>query len=234
MSGFACFTFNQIVARSPISKDINCLILESDPNPNYYAKGNFPPNKHIYDWHLYLPIKNKVNCFQDIVIRNLARLHDLFNLSLHISPGQMTLNNEYHQAIRINTKDINHIPLVIEELEKMGFKLMADKRIKEYKSELYFKKYTEFIEIEEGVYQDSLVPERFFFSIPNSIEFDRFTKGMEQIKNSCNFHLFDTYLVYLFVKGRVENLIGIYSNHCDKNRFGELKEQIKEVFLDNN
>ena len=230
LNGYACYTFNVNIARSPISNDIKQLVLESDPNPNYYSKGNFPPNKHVSDWHIYIPIKNSINCFQDIIIRNTAKLQKEFNLTLQVFPGQITLYNEEYQAVRINTNDINHIPLLINEMKKLGIEFLPDKNIKEYESLIYYKKYTEFIKIEDDVYVDSLVPDRYFFSIPTHIEFNTFIDGMSKIKNSCNFHLFDSFLVYLIEKNNVHDFIGIYSKHCDKNRFSELKDHIKTIF----
>jgi len=230
LDGYACYTFKVNIARSPISDEHKHLILESDSNPDYYSKGHFPPSKQQSDRHLYIPIKNRINCFQDIIMRNTAILHEKFNLTLNVFPGQITLHNENYQAVRINAKDTKQISLLIKELEKLGLIFMADKKTKEYESLIYYKKYTEFVKVEDDVYVDSLVPDRYFFSIPNHIEFNTFLDGMKNIKNSCNFHLFDSFLVYLIEKNNTHDFIGIYSKHCDKNRFGELKEHIKTIF----
>ncbi|OYT12853.1 MAG: hypothetical protein B6I19_08175 [Bacteroidetes bacterium 4572_114] len=105
-----------------------------------------------------------------------------------------------------------------------------DKKVDAYTSFIFFKKYTSFINIEKGVYQDESNQHRFFFEIPKQIEFNQFKKGMEQIKNNCDYHLFDSFLVFLFYKNKIKDFIGIYSQHCDKSRFGELKQEIKKHF----
>lgn len=53
-----CFRFEKKMDKSPLSSKNDCLLLESDPKPDYYAKGNFPPNQHDKSWYLYFPIKN--------------------------------------------------------------------------------------------------------------------------------------------------------------------------------
>ncbi len=53
IGGMTCFRFEKKMDKSPLSSKNGCLILESDPNPDYYAKGNFPPNKHDKSWHLF-------------------------------------------------------------------------------------------------------------------------------------------------------------------------------------
>jgi len=37
-------------------------------------------------------------------------------------------------------------------------------------------------------------------------------------------------LVSLFYKDKIKDFVGIYSKHCDQNRFGELSREIKKAF----
>jgi hypothetical protein len=84
--------------------------------------------------------------------------------------------------------------------------------------------------MEEGVYNDTNNKNRYFFEIPKHIEHDELKKGITQIKNNCDYHLFDSFIVTLFYKNGVRDFIGIYSLHCDETRFGELKKQISSIF----
>lgn len=231
LAGLTCYSSKSIVARSAMSDKLNCLLLESDPTPGYYAKNNFPVNKHVHDWHFYLPVKKQIVCFQDFILRHASIFRTQFNSDLRIYPGQMTLQNESHACIRINTKNINELPLLIEEFKKLGIQFMANKKIAEYESLIYFKKYTEFKKIEKSVYQDKNDNNRFFFEVPVLINFDEFLEGMVQIKNNCNYHLFDSFLSSIYIKNSTQDFIGIYSQHCDKSRFGELEKEIKMIFL---
>ncbi len=230
LHGLTCYNFIKEVARSPLSSEIKYLVLESDPTPDYYTRSNFPPNKRDAEMHLYLPIKKQVNCFQDIVLRETCCFNEEYKSDIHVTPGQMIFQNENLQAIRIRGSEMNYLPMLIEDLQKLGIEFMKDTKVKQYKSTIFYKKFTEFVKIEEDVYQDKDNVFRYFFAINCHIELDTFLKGMKTIKNNCDFHLFDSFLSFMFIKNKVQDFIGVYSEHCDKNRFGDLKQQIKEVF----
>ncbi|RLD89078.1 MAG: hypothetical protein DRJ02_02335 [Bacteroidetes bacterium] len=231
IDGIACFFIELMVARSPLSDHMNCLVLESDPMPDYYAKNNFPPNeKQVSDRHLFLPVRKTINCFQDVVFRKVNELNKKFNSHLSIYPGQITFQNEEHQCIRLNLKETDQLPQLIEEFEKLNIRFYSDKKVGAYQSLIYYKKHTVFENLEEGVYKDENNPNRYFFEISRQIEFDQFKKGIERIKNNCDYHLFDSFLVSLHFKNEINDFIGIYSKHCEKSRFKELKQEIIKQF----
>lgn len=229
--GLTCFTVDLEVGHSPLSEILNCLVLESNPEPDYYALNNFPPNeRYVNDRHIYLLAKYHKNCFQDIVLKASYKLKSRLHKDARIFPGQMTYHNKDYQAIRINTKTTKELPLLINELEKDGITLIGNRKIEPFESLIYYKKYLEFIELEDGVFHDNDNENRYFFKIPNFIEFLEFRIKMDKIKNNCNYHLFDSFLVSLFIKEAAHNFIGIYSKHCDRARFGELKKEINNLF----
>ena len=231
IDGLTCYLVELFVARSPLSGINGNLILESDPTPDYYAKGNFPPNKeHVSDRHLYLPVKKNVNCFQDVIYRKACQLTKKIDSVLSIYPGQMTFQNKEHQCIRININNDINLPELITEFSNLGVRFYSDKHVLTYSSLIYYKKYTDFDLIEEGVYNDKNNKNRYFFEIPRQINFDEFKEGIQNIKNNCDYHLFDSFVVSLFYKNEVKEFIGIYSLHCDEKRFGELKKQINSIF----
>ncbi len=230
LNGLTCYNFKKEVAHSPLSSELKCLILESDPTPDYYALNNFPPNKRDSEMHLFLPIKKSLNCFQDIVLRKTCCLNETFATDLHVTPGQLIFRNENHQCIRVRASETKHLKAVKDELEKIGIEFMSDTKINQYETTIFYKKYTEFVKIEENVYQDKANANRYFFPISNHIELNEFLEGIKTIKNNCDYHRFDSFLSFIFIKEKVQDFIGIYSEHCDKTRFGELKEQIKKIF----
>lgn len=231
INGLTCFSVESMVASSPLSEKMNHLILESDPTPDYYAKNNFPPNiEHIGNRHLYLLVRKSINCFQDVIYRRASNLIEKFGSGTNIYPGQMTFKNEDHQCIRLNLNNTEHLAQIISEFTKLGIHFFPNKKISDYSSFIFYKKYTSFIFIEDGVYQDEYNPNRYFFEIPKQIDFKKFKEGMAEIKNSCDYHLFDSLLVYLFYKNRIRDFISIYSKHCDKTRFGEFKKEIVKHF----
>ena len=89
---------------------------------------------------------------------------------------------------------------------------------------------SEFDQIEEGVYGEKNNKNRFFFVLNKQLEFEELSAGIQNIKSNCDFHLFDTFLSSIYLNSSIIDFIGIYSDHCDKNRFGELKENINKIF----
>jgi len=231
IDGLTCFTVELTVARSPLSANLGCLILESDPTPDYYAKSNFPPNENrVSDRHLLLPVKKSINCFQDVIYRKASLLAEKFGSVLSIYPGQMLFQNEERQCIRLNLNLTSQLSVLIKEFTDLGINFYPDKNTKPYSSLITYKKYTSFLNIEDGVYWDEKNPNRYFFEISNPVEFEQFKSGIEGIKNNCDYHLFDAFLVFLFFKDKVRDFIGIYSEHCATNRFSELRQEIKKTF----
>jgi hypothetical protein len=231
-SGLTCFSVKLKVSRSELSKDLHYLVLESNQSDGYYAKQDFPPNKlEDKDHHLFLLVKNNVICFQDIVLRHAALVSEKIDVNLHIAPGQMTYQNKSYQGIRINTKHTKYLSKVIEYAKELGIELLEDnKKLEPYVSLVYFKKYVEFEEIMDGVYKDVETSGRYFFKIPRPLEFEEFEQKIDTIKNNCNFRLFDSFLNHLFVKGKVVDFVGIYSQHCEEDRFGEFKMHLEKIF----
>ncbi|MEN8120880.1 MAG: hypothetical protein ABFS35_11060 [Bacteroidota bacterium] len=229
--GLTCFTVKLEVESCKKSKDLGVLLLESDHKPGYYSVHNFPPNKKKSSArHCYLLVKNSVNCFQDIVLRLAREVRQNIDRNIHITPGQMTFQNEEYQCVRINTRDLEYVPGLISNLKSIGIEFVSNRKVGKYNSLIYFKKYIEFIELMDGVYQDANLPGRYFFSIPKTLDYAEFESKIGMIKNSCEFHLFDAFLNHFFWKDHVQDFVGIYSEHCDENRFDELKEELKERF----
>ncbi len=230
LQGFTCYNLRTEIEYSSLSSTFKCLILETDARPDYYAKRHFPPSKKGSDFHLFLPIKNSVNCFQDIIFRNIYSLNEDKNIDLHITPGQIVFQNENHQCLRVRGTETEHLAMIIDKMKSLGIKFMKNIKVKSYTGTVFYKKYTEFIKLDSGIYQDKFNKFRYFFAIPNHIDIDEFLKGAIKIKNNCNFHMFDSFLSYIFIKNKVQDFIGIYSEHCDKARFGELKDQIQKIY----
>ncbi|MEN8116061.1 MAG: hypothetical protein ABFS16_03740 [Bacteroidota bacterium] len=229
--GLACYTVMKKLAKAPISKSLGHLVLESDPTPEYYSKNNFPVNKQVNDWNYYIPVKNQIICFQDIVLRNAHDIQKKIKSAAKIYPGQISFHHLNYSSIWVKSDSEDIIEPLIKEFEKLGFRFFNNRKVETFDSLIYFKKYTVFKKIGEGIYEDDNNADRFFFEIPDLINFEKFISGINRIKNSCNYHLFDSFLTSIFKKGTTQDFIGIYSKHCDKNRFDELKEEIQKTFI---
>ncbi len=228
--GLTCYTIKVSLYRSELSEGMKCLILESGADPDYYAQHHFPPNKTSEIRYLSLPIKNNISCFQDVVIRAVVKIRKKMGHGLDVFPGQIVYENKTMQCIHIQLKEEKRLDIIFEELRRRDIVFFSDKRVKPYDSILYIKRHTRFLKLQDGVFQDADDDGRFFFEIPHHINFEKFLKGMKQIKADCDYHLFDSFLAHYFIKDTVKDFIGIYSKHCDHNRFAELKENIKRIF----
>jgi len=231
-SGLACFNVKSSFSVSELSKEYRFLILESNQTPDYYSKQNFPPNADAAsERSLYLLVKNQVNCFQDLVLRHAAILSQKFQKQLHIYPGQIVYQAKPYQCIKIDTNDAGFLAEIIKLTKILNIDLVkVAKKVPDYETLLFYKKYIELNEISEGIYRDADNSARYFFLLPRNIEFAEFEQKIEAIKNNCNFHLFDAFLSQLFFKDRVYDFAGIYSQHCDETRLAEFKSNIDKIF----
>lgn len=230
-SGIACYNVNVKLGRSELSNEKGVLVLETNHQPDYYAKANFPPNKHQNNWRLFLIVKEHIDCFQDTVLKKAYQINKMLDTNVEINPGQLKFYNKEYQCIRleITTKEV--LGIIIDELKSLGITFLKDKKVEDYQTNLFFKRYTELIEIRDGVCKDIKISGRYFFPIESILELDEFRKGMDRIKHSCNFHLFDSFLSFMFIEGgKGQEFIGIFSNHCDEERFSELKKNIENIF----
>lgn len=231
LEGMTCFSLEQIVERSLLGEMLHHLVLESNPQPDYYAKSHFPPNQaRSYDRRLMLPIKKGIACFQDEVYRKACDLTRQIGDGISIYPGQMTYQNEMHQCIRINTKTTDHLPQIVDELEKLGLQFFSDRKVEPYNSFIYYKRFTGFTRLMPNVYHDNTTLYRYFFRVNGNVGFQDFQKGIEQIKNSCQFYLFDSFLASLFFRNQVIDFVGVYSEHCETERLVEFKNEVKKIF----
>jgi hypothetical protein len=230
-NGVACYNAMVKLGRSPLSNKHKILILETNHQPDYYALANFPPNKHQSNWRLFLLIKKHLNCFQDLVLKKAYQINKELSTDIDIMPGQIKFQKEEYQCIRINLTNTNLLETIINKIESIGIKFISDKRVNEFETIVFFKRYTELVKIGENIYKDYKIPGQYYFPIENNIEFNEFINGIKKIKNNCNFHMFDSFQLFMFTKnGKGQDFIGIFSDHCDENRFPELKESIKKFF----
>ncbi len=232
ISGFACFSLKVEVATFPSSHKHELLILESDPEPGYFSQGNFPQNlARNSDHHFYLVAKKPVSCFQEIIMKHAFYVKNKLQLNLHVGPGQMTFQNEVYPCVRIRTTEMDQFATFLKDLKKLNIEFFHHKlfqEVKPYVSLVQYKKYIEFKPIDDGIYADINDKNRHFIELTEDIEFDEFETMIENIKNNCNFNMFNASLVYLLQKERILHLVAVYSKHCDEGRLPEFRDFLKK------
>ncbi|MBN2236107.1 MAG: hypothetical protein JW729_01020 [Bacteroidales bacterium] len=229
-SGYLCF-FTRLELRSAETDDKNdWMILESNSEPGYYSKANFPINlRYPHDHHLFVVVKKPAPCFQDTVIRKSKEIIKEQKLSLHASPGQLILFISSYQCIRIRANEMDHIYPLINGLRSEGVEFLKNKKIKPYNSFVQYKKYIQLKPIYDGVFGDVETPNRYFIQVPRPVDFNEFEKIVEQVKYSCKFNHFDASLSYLNQGEHTFDFVALYSDHCDKERLQEFKGYIDQL-----
>jgi len=227
-SCFACVSSRQMMAKYP-ANDHGILILESSPETAYYSRAGFPENlKTVKDHHLYLVVKKPSPCFQDRVMRRSHRLKEELGISFHVAPGMITYRNRIYSTIRIRTSETELIPRFIEEFRKIGIRFLATRNVAPYEAFVQIKRYTDFVLMEPGIFRDADNPKRYFVTIPKDIDFEVFEDLIREVKNNCNFHMFDASLIYLNCGSRFLDMVSVYSDHCEEERLSELKNLLEE------
>ncbi len=229
-SCFACVSTKLMVAKFPSKENYGRLILESSPDPSYYSKAGFPENlRSVSDHHLYLVVKKPIPCFQDLVMRQCYILKEKLGIKLHVAPGQIGLLGKIYACIRIRTEDTSYLKTLLEEFRKLGIHFMADRPVKPYEAFIQIKRYTDFEIMEPGIYRDRENPKRYFVKIPGHIEYDVFEELIREVKNNCDFHMFDASLIYLNCGERFLEMVSVYSAHCEEERLPEMKKMLEEM-----
>jgi hypothetical protein len=229
-SCFACISTKLMVAKFPSKENYGFLILESSPDPFYYSRAGFPENlKSVSDHHLYLIVKKPIPCFQDRVMRQNFIIKEKLGINLHVAPGQIGFQGKTYSCIRIRTEDTSKLKVFIEEFRKMGIHFLSDHHVSPYEAFIQFKRYTDFVSLEPGIYKDGTNPNRYFLTISGDMEYKVFEELIHEVKNNCDFHMFDAALVYLNCGSRFIEMISIYSKHCEEERLPELKKTVEEL-----
>ncbi len=232
MEGMTTISVETLLARSPMCEKMGYFILESDPNPDYYAKANFPPNKHNSIWYLFFIIECPTRNQQESVLRNISAKKSDEGILCNIAFGELDFHAKNYSFLRMNieTEDSQELSLLCKELQGLGIKFKKDRKAAPWVSKRTFVKYTEFVEIGDGIYKEASNDSRYFFSIPGLVSLDELYSRMNKIKNNCNFHHFDSFLASLPSKNKFLDFVGIYSDHCKIERLPELNKEIKKLF----
>lgn len=230
LEGLTRYLLKRTVAHSPLSNHLKKLVLETDPVPDYYARGNFPPNKRDRNMHLYIPVKNNLADFCEKVLLMGRILNKKYDYNFHINPSQMVFNNQQCSCLRIRNEDITKLKIIIDEFSKQNFAFFDNKKVEMYESSIFYMHYTQFKRLDEDIYQDIDTEFKYFFAVNEHIGLDELLKRIQVIKNNCDFHLFDAFSAYLFGKYKIQDFVGIYSENCDSTRFPEFKVQLNKSF----
>ncbi len=228
-SELTCITRNYKLKYFDFNNKFKYLLLNSGEAKGYYSRGNFLFNQSkLLDFHLFLVVKKGVSCFQDIVIREGVKLSKKFDLAKHIAPGQIIFENKPTLVVRIRPVEFENLNLIIEALQKHGIEFVKNKKVQTFETKAFYKKYYEFKELADGIYQEDASTKRFFIKMPKSIEFEEFKKLIKEIECTSKFHLFEYFLAELYHKNTIINFAGVFSSNCIVDNFEVLKSELEK------
>ncbi len=229
-SGYFCFFTKLELSSFESTNKQDWMILESNAEPGYYSKANFPINeRHRHDHHLYIVVKKAIPCFQDMVLRKSGEIIREHKLSMNASPGQLTLFSSTYQCIRIRARELDQIYPLIDGLRLAGIEFLKHKKVSSFSSFVQHKKYIHLEMLSEGVFLDTNEPNRYFVLVPHPLDYTQFEKLIEDIKYSCKYNHFDASLAYLNQGDQTFDFIEVYSDHCHKDKLKEFKEHIDRL-----
>ena len=149
---------------------------------------------------------------------------------MHIYPGWMTFHNEDFLCIRLDTDHSDQIPALINDLRKYGLVFVPDRKADKYSGYIFYKKFIEFLQVADRVFQDKDHPNRYFFPIPKQADVSDLKHKTEIIKNNCNIYLFDSFLADLFIDNAFMDFYGIYVHQSDKDLTATLRKEIDKHY----
>ncbi len=229
LSNFVCISQDVILSVFDNTK-ISKFILSSNHTEGYYER--LPSEKHkIKEHHLFLLVKNNVTCFQDRVFRTIAKYEEQNNVDINAYPGRLTFRNIEYNAIRFRESEINEIEKIIPFWEENNIEFFnKKKKCEPYFTVVQFKKHIEAEELKCCIYKDTTSKHIYYVRLTENIEFDRFTKIIDYVRNNCDFRCFEASLVYSITHNyHVENYAMLYSPKCKEERLTEFQEKAEQA-----
>jgi hypothetical protein len=210
-----------------VSADMNCnhLILEtSEPFPGYHG-ANLPPNLHTDS--LFMVTKLMYN--DEKIIRSIQQIkagedHPEFDGT----PGTVHIYNKPVGVIRIKETTYDKIPALVKLFEETGIEFKKKKKISPYQSIIKIRKFFKMHMIEDGIYQDDVIPQMHYLAIPKNLRWQSFEKITMDIKYNIDDNNFDAALVYVFYEEGIMDLVRIFDLNSSLKKLKCIREKYLE------
>ncbi len=222
ISKFICVS--EEVEISKYETDLPYLILESNRMVGFY---NYVPNERNVSiaHHYFILMKKGIPCFQDRVFRSISFYEKDSGNILHVYPGHMNVHGKEYNFIRIRQSELEEVLGMLSYFDKRNIEFEPQKRFSSIRTVIQFKEMVDMEEIKSGVYRDKSAHHVFFLPITIDIEYLKFHKMVDYIRNNCDFKHFEASLVYSVGSDyKVKDYAKIYSPNCEENRLLEFEE----------
>ncbi|MEA3444936.1 MAG: hypothetical protein U9R19_09465 [Bacteroidota bacterium] len=229
IQAFGCTTKKETLTSYIQEKPLKEFILEAnEPFPGYYCRGDLPLGQNCKPAYLFFIIKPGIICTEDNIIRVTQKIKQQYNFEFDACPGQLTLFNNPQPHIRIQAEDFSIVPDLIKAYKEHGISFQKNKNVKPYTSMIRIKKYFDLEFLSDGVYK--LKDDEFFkyIRIPKEIDWKLFETITMTIKNTYDFKNYDYALTAIYQKCGFEDYIRIFSENCDCEKLGMLRQKYVE------
>ncbi|MBN2273216.1 MAG: hypothetical protein JXK95_02695 [Bacteroidales bacterium] len=201
----------------------NTLVLESQHAfPGISSPSDEEKPGAIYFSTLYRYFPEKIN-------RLAKALKEYFNRDWWSATGELSVKKKIYPFIRIKgLSRYDQIPLVQEFYKKNDIKFMPYKKINaEGKIKVY--KHFKIIELFDGIYRDLYETEKFYFVIPEPINWNNLSYLTRHIKSTINNPEFDAALGTINRFNGPEDVIRIYDRDKTFERALDLRNQYNKA-----
>jgi len=201
-----------------------CICEASNPYANYY--GQLPNSANPNSIFLF----TKQFYYLEEIISYSKKVEKCLLEKINIASSVIEQGDREYNAIRIkNFPDYEQLEHLYSCLAGQGIqflkKLPIEGTVKSRINKLFV-----LDEIEEGFYLDLVEENKGYYTHPNRVSDEDFTKIMTQIKHNGNCHLFDAVRGEIIVDGQILEIVRIFSEglkieqlKCIKKEFDKLR-----------
>jgi len=199
----------------------NTLVLENtDAFPGYYGE-NLPDEKKPRS--LFVILDKKYDGL--LLARTLKKISDGMQNKCYGSFGSLTINGKVYECIRIKNLDcFASLVKIQSSVIKAGVGLMkyhpVDGRalIRIHKSFLVKP-------VDVGVLKDLFEPDRYYLTIPRTLEWEDFKKITGNVKSNLDNYIFDAAIGCLWRIDGLMDIIRIYDKNNDPERIKIIRDK---------
>ncbi len=200
------------------------VLTNTNPFPGFKDSKNRKSSISIYQ-SFYLILMYRY--FPEKLERIAKALHDENIIECCSSFGEIIMQNKIYPCIRIKKlKAISLLSEIQDFYKKNDIKFLAYKKIyAEGKIKVF--KHFKIIELAQGLYRDTYEGEKFYFNIPQQLNWKLFTHFTKRVKARIKNPNFDPALGIINRFTGPEDVIRIY----DSNKYLERALEIKKYYL---
>ena len=164
------------------------------------------------------------------ILRATRNINTATEFNLEGAKSELTIGKRKYSGIRLKgVKDFSDIPKIQELYKNEGFDLAKNVRIKkETDSMIRVNKFFNINQISDDVYQSVNDKDRYYFAIPNNLDWDQFRDVTFDIKNNINISGYDVAKGIFYDNHGITEIVRIVKPNISL----EMVNEVKDKYLD--